>query len=45
MRKVKTISFLPEYYFVLDYLNQLKNASRYLIDLVIADMEKRGLRK
>ena len=45
MRKVKAISFTPEYYFVMEYLFQKKNASKYIIDLVIADMKIKGLNK
>lgn len=38
--KTKPISFKREYWNVYDYLMKQGNASRYVIDLIIADMEK-----
>lgn len=43
MLKYKNISFKEEYQFVLNYLNSLGNASRYIIDLVTADMKRQGI--
>ncbi|MHC1722725.1 MAG: hypothetical protein AB9836_05920 [Aminipila sp.] len=39
----KSLSFKEKYFFILNYLDTLGNASRYIIDLIIADMKRQGI--